>query len=53
MSKNLRGLSAREGLDNSLYEEIVGASKKGYEKSDGNLKRVAGDFSSDTPPFWE
>jgi NADH:ubiquinone oxidoreductase subunit F (NADH-binding) len=44
MSKNLRGLSAREGLDNSLYEEIVGASKKGYEKSDSNLKRVAGDF---------
>ncbi|MDX9772764.1 MAG: hypothetical protein RBT02_04995 [Bacteroidales bacterium] len=41
MSSNLRGLSARRGLDKSLYEEIVRAS--GTSK-DENLKAVAGEF---------
>lgn len=41
MSKNLRGLSARRGLEKSLYEEIVRAS--GTSK-DEKLKAVAGEF---------
>jgi len=44
MSKNLRGLSARKGIDSSLYEEIVEASQSGIGKAETNLKQVAEKF---------
>lgn len=42
MSKNLRGLSARKGLERSLYKETLKAVRP--VKGDGDLQQVADDF---------
>jgi NADH-quinone oxidoreductase subunit F len=42
MSKNLRGLSSRRGLTDSLYDTIAGASADG--RADGKLMTVAEEF---------
>lgn len=42
MSKNLRGLSSRRGLTDSLYDTIAGASADGG--ADGKLMTVADEF---------
>lgn len=41
MSKNLRGLSARKGVADGLYEEIVRAADAIQESADERLKSVA------------
>lgn len=41
MSRNLRGLSSRRGLNESLYDTIAGASVKGDQLQDERLKHVA------------
>jgi len=44
MSKNLRGLSERKGLEHGLYEEIAMAGSNGEELKDKNLKAAAERF---------
>jgi NADH:ubiquinone oxidoreductase subunit F (NADH-binding) len=44
MSKNLRGLSARRGITDSLYECIVSASKTGNDRKDEELNSVSEEF---------
>ena len=41
MSRNLRGLSLRRGLNDSLYESIAGAKPDGNVTSDERLLEVA------------
>jgi NADH-quinone oxidoreductase subunit F len=41
MSRNLRGLSSRRGIADSLYEKIAGASSHGSQTDDEKLKAVA------------
>ncbi len=44
MSKNLRGLSARKGLDDGLYDEMVRAAGAGDDSAHERLISVAGGF---------
>ncbi len=44
MSRNLRGLSSRRGLNDSLYESITGTSPGADKPSDERLMAVAGEF---------
>jgi NADH:ubiquinone oxidoreductase subunit F (NADH-binding) len=44
MSRNLRGLSARRGLADSLYEEIVRAASSGQRQRDDRLRSAAEEF---------
>ena len=44
MSRNLRGLSARGGLNKSLYEEVVKATGAGDTSKEERLMTVAGEF---------
>ncbi len=44
MSKNLRGLSERKGLEHGLYEEIATAGSKGQDLNDKNLEAAAERF---------
>ena len=44
MSRNLRGLSARRGLNEGLYEEIVRAAGTGHTSRDEGLTSLADDF---------
>lgn len=44
MSKNLRGLSGRKGLDDSLFEKIVSAGSDNIDTRDINLKEVSGEY---------
>jgi len=44
MSKNLRGLSERKGLEHGLYEEIATAGSKGQGLNDINLEAAAERF---------
>ncbi len=44
MSKNLRGLSERKGLEHGLYEEIATAGNKGQGLNDKNLEAAAERF---------
>ena len=44
MSRNLRGLSSRKGLEDSLYENIAGAVPEGRNHPEERLKAIAGEF---------
>jgi len=44
MSRNLRGLSSRRGLTDSLYEGIAGATGKGDHAGDEKLLAIADEF---------
>ncbi|MFN2314085.1 MAG: NADH-ubiquinone oxidoreductase-F iron-sulfur binding region domain-containing protein [Bacteroidales bacterium] len=44
MSKNLRGLSARKGVAEGLYDEVVSAAGHADASDDERLISVAGDF---------
>lgn len=44
MSRNLRGLSARRGLTDSLYDSIAGAAGHGDQPGDEKLLSVADEF---------
>ena len=44
MSRNLRGLSARRGLKEGLYEEIVKTAGGGHASKDEALTSIADDF---------
>jgi len=44
MSRNLRGLSARRGLTDSLYDSIAAAARNGDYAVDEKLKAVADEF---------
>jgi len=44
MSRNLRGLSARRDLTDSLYESIAGVSGDDDNARNENLKAIAGEF---------
>ncbi len=44
MSRNLRGLSARKGVADGLYDEIVRAAGRVDASGDKRLISVAGDF---------
>ncbi|HUW93007.1 MAG TPA: NAD(P)H-dependent oxidoreductase subunit E, partial [Bacteroidales bacterium] len=44
MSKNLRGLSGRKGLENSLYEEIISSGAGGSDERGEKLKAAAETF---------
>lgn len=44
MSRNLRGLSSRRGLNDSLYEGIAGAICKDERSHDEELRKIAGEF---------
>ncbi len=44
MSRNLRGLSARKGVAEGLYDEVVRAAGRVYASADERLISVAGDF---------
>ncbi len=44
MSRNLRGLSARKGVADGLYDEVVRAAGTGEASTDERLISVAGDF---------
>lgn len=44
MSRNLRGLSARRGLTDSMYEKTRDAARRGGAAADEGLRAVAGEF---------
>jgi NADH:ubiquinone oxidoreductase subunit F (NADH-binding) len=44
MSKNLRGLSRRKGLNDNLFEKIINAGSSDSDTRDANLKILSGEY---------